>query len=73
TQLNGITRYASEAGQRNRDDHAEQETTSNPARLPRSDVPSTVKEAWTPPWDPWQDPDPLTHDEHDVTYGLLNA
>ncbi len=28
---------------------------------------------WAPSWDPWDDIDPLTRDEHDVTYGFLNT
>ena len=54
---------------------AARRTTTRNARRgrgPRSDVPTSAKDAWTPPWDPWHDPDPLTQDEHDVTYGLLN-
>lgn len=35
--------------------------------------PAGVKEAWTPPWDPWDDVEPLTRDEHDLTYGWLNT
>ncbi|WP_420112704.1 hypothetical protein, partial [Pseudactinotalea sp.] len=81
TPLNGIARYATEAGQTlqpsqarasEQHRHAGQDATPNTPRQSRSDVPTTVKETWTPPWDPWQDPDSLTQDEHDVTYGLLN-
>ncbi len=69
TQLNGITRYTNETGQTPHASQAQpseqhhqaaQEATPNTPLQSRSDVPTTVKEAWTPPWDPWQDPDPLT-------------
>jgi hypothetical protein len=44
----------------------------------RADDPRTLDtptdgQSWKPAWDPWNDWDPLTQTEHELTYGFINA